>query len=36
VIWSEQGFAVSRQSIDAAKLPPVLREGIAYALCHAA
>jgi hypothetical protein len=35
-IWSEQGFAVSRQSIDAAKLPPVLREGIAYALCHAA
>jgi hypothetical protein len=35
-IWSEQGFAVSRQSVDAAKLPPSLREGIAYALCHAA
>jgi len=35
-IWSEQGFAVSRQSVDAAKLSPALREGIAYALCHAA
>jgi hypothetical protein len=35
-IWSEQGFAVSRHSSDAAKLPPALREGIAYALCHAA
>ena len=35
-IWSEQGFPVSRQSIDAVKLPPALREGIAYALCHAA
>jgi hypothetical protein len=35
-IWSEQGFAVSRRSVDAAKLPPALREGIAYALCHAA
>jgi hypothetical protein len=35
-IWSEQGFAVSRQSLDATKLPPALREGIAYALCHAA
>ncbi len=35
-IWSEQGFAVSRQSIDAAKLSPALREGITYALCHAA
>jgi hypothetical protein len=35
-IWSEQGFALSRQSVDAAKLPPALREGIAYALCHAA
>ena len=34
--WSEQGFALSRQSVDAAKLPPALREGIAYALCHAA
>jgi DDE superfamily endonuclease len=35
-IWSEQGFVVSRQSIDATKLSPALREGIAYALCHAA
>jgi hypothetical protein len=35
-IWSEQGFAVSRQSINAAKLSPALREGITYALCHAA
>ena len=35
-IWSEQGFAVSRQSDDAAKLPPALRESITYALCHAA
>ena len=35
-IWGEQGFAVSRQSVDAAKLPPALREGITYALYHAA
>ena len=35
-IWSEQGLVVSRRSVDAAKLPPALREGIAYALCHAA
>jgi hypothetical protein len=35
-IWSEQGFIVSRQSVEATKLPPALREGIAYALCHAA
>jgi hypothetical protein len=35
-VWSEQGFAVSRQSVDAAKLSPALRESIAYALCHAA
>ncbi len=35
-IWSEQGFVLSRQSVDAPKLPPALREGIAYALCHAA
>ncbi len=35
-IRSEQGFAVSRQSVEAAKLSPALREGIAYALCHAA
>ncbi|TPG52277.1 transposase [Roseomonas nepalensis] len=35
-IWSEQGFSMSRQSAEAGKLPPALREGIAYALCHAA
>jgi hypothetical protein len=35
-IWSEQGFAMSRHSVEAAKLPLALREGIAYALCHAA
>ena len=35
-LWSEQGFAVSRRSVEPAKLPPALREGIAYALCHAA
>jgi hypothetical protein len=35
-IWTEQGFAVSRRSFDATKLPPALREDIAYALCHAA
>ncbi|WP_143021267.1 hypothetical protein [Belnapia rosea] len=34
-IWSKQGFALSRHSLDATKLPPTLREGIAYALCHA-
>jgi hypothetical protein len=35
-IWTEQGFAASRQSAETAKLPPALREGIAYALCYAA
>ena len=35
-IWSAQGFVMSRQSVEATKLPPALREGIAYALCHAA
>jgi hypothetical protein len=35
-IWREQGFAMSRRSVDTAKLPPALRESIAYALCHAA
>jgi DDE superfamily endonuclease len=35
-IWSEQGFGISRRSGETAKLPPALREGIAYALCHAA
>jgi hypothetical protein len=35
-IWREQGFVVSGQPAEIAKLPPALREGIAYALCHAA
>jgi hypothetical protein len=35
-ISSDQSFVVSRRSGEAAKLPPALREGIAYALCHAA
>lgn len=35
-IWSEQGFVMSRQSVETTKLSPALREGIAYALCHAA
>jgi hypothetical protein len=34
--WSEQGFVMSRQSVETTILPPALREGIAYALCHAA
>jgi hypothetical protein len=35
-IWAEQGLITSRHSAEAAKLRPALREGIAYALCHAA
>jgi hypothetical protein len=35
-IWAEQGFIVSRHPAETAKLSPALREGIAYALCHAA
>jgi hypothetical protein len=35
-IWSGQGFFMSRQTADTTKLPPALREGIAYALCNAA
>jgi hypothetical protein len=35
-LWCEQGFLASRPSPQLAKLPPTLREGIAYALCHAA
>jgi hypothetical protein len=34
--WREQGFVVSWPSAKTAKLPPALREGIAYALRHAA
>jgi hypothetical protein len=35
-IWTDQGLRTSRHSAEAAKLRPALREGIAYALCHAA
>ena len=35
-IWAAQGFAMSRARSDGRKLPRRLREGIAYALCHAA
>jgi hypothetical protein len=34
--WFEQGLLPSRRSPEPAKLRPALREGIAYALCHAA
>ena len=35
-IWAEQGLLTSRRSAETAKPRPALREGIAYALCHAA
>lgn len=35
-IWREQGFVVPGQPTEVTKLPPAFREGIAYALCHAA
>jgi hypothetical protein len=35
-ICAAQGFAMSRARLDNRKLPHRLREGIAYALCHAA
>jgi hypothetical protein len=35
-VWCEMGLLTSRQSPEPAKLRPALREGIAYALCHAA
>jgi DDE superfamily endonuclease len=35
-IWAEQGLLTSRHPAETAKLRPALREGIAYALCHAA
>jgi hypothetical protein len=35
-IWAEQGVVISWHSAKTAKLRPGLREGIAYALCHAA
>ncbi len=34
--WTEQGFAISRHSADTVNVSPALREGITYALCHAA
>jgi len=34
--WFEQGLLTSRHSREPAKLRAALREGIAYALCHAA
>ena len=35
-VWAEQGLLMSRQSPEAAKLRPALREGIAHALRYAA
>jgi DDE superfamily endonuclease len=35
-VWAEQGFLTSRRRSEATKLHPALRDGIAYALCHAA
>ncbi len=35
-VWSEQGLLTSPHSPEPTKLRPALREGIAYALCHAA
>jgi hypothetical protein len=34
--WAEQGLMTSRHSAQTAKLRPALRDGITYALCHAA
>jgi len=35
-IWAAQGFSMSRTRSNIRKLPIQLRQGIAYALCHAA
>ena len=35
-IWREQGFVTSRTPSNVQKLRPTLRDGIIYALCHAA
>ena len=35
-IWAEQGLLTSRHPSEPAKDWPALREGVAYALCHAA
>ncbi len=34
--WREQGFTTSARTADMRKLRPELRDGITYALCHAA
>jgi hypothetical protein len=34
--WREQGLLLSRRRSEAMKLSPALRQGLAYALCHAA
>jgi hypothetical protein len=34
--WCEQGLLMLRRPVEATKLRPALRHGIAYALCHAA
>jgi hypothetical protein len=35
-VWREQGFTTSARTLDMRKLRPALRDGITYALCHAA
>lgn len=35
-VWREQGFVTSARASDTRKLRPALRNGITYALCHAA
>jgi DDE superfamily endonuclease len=35
-IWAAQGFSMSRTRLNSRKLPTRLRQGISYALCHAA
>jgi hypothetical protein len=35
-IWREQGFHTSGHGSDLRKLPPTVREAVAYALCYAA
>ena len=34
--WREQGFTMSHPASNMQKLRPAIREGITYALCHAA
>jgi DDE superfamily endonuclease len=35
-LWADHGFLTSHHTAEATKPPPGLREGITYALCHAA